>query len=107
MTYNIYLTHELIMETTKFYLPKNIKYSKEDFDRIDSINKTAGGKFFAVSGLIHLYGYKIAGEGIYSGFYDVINQDYYSKDCIKNAKIIEIGTECIYHSAIKPRMLRR
>lgn len=39
MNYHIYITHELIMKTTKLYLPKNIKYAKKDFDRIDSIKK--------------------------------------------------------------------
>ena len=107
MNYQIYITHELIMETTKFYLPKNIKYAKNDFDRINSIEKTARGKFFAVSGLIHLYGYKIAGDGLYSGFYDVINQQFYTKNNIKNATIIEHETECIYESPIKPKKLRR
>ncbi len=107
MNYHIYITHELIMETTKLYLPKNIKYAKKDFDRIDSIKKTARGKFIAISCLIHLYGYKIAGEGLYSGFYDVINQQFYTKDYIKNATIIEHETECIYESPVKPKKLRK
>ena len=107
MNYPIYITHELIKETTKLYLPKNIKYAEKDFDRIDSIEKTAGGKFVAVSGLLHLYGYKIAGEGFYSGFYDVINQQFYTKDNIKNATIIEHEAECIYESPVKPKKLRK
>ena len=107
MNYQIYITHELFMETTKFYLPKNIKYAKKDFDRIDSVKRTARGKFIAVSGLIHLYGYKIAGEGFYSGFYDVINQQFYTKDNIKDATIIEHETECIYESPVKPKKLRK
>ena len=107
MNYQIYITHELIKETTKLYLPKNIKYAEKDFDRIDSIEKTAGGKFVAVSGLLHLYGYKIAGEGFYSGFYDVINQQFYTKDNIKNATIIEHEAECIYESPVKPKKLRK
>ena len=107
MSYQIYITHELIMETTKFYLPRNIKYAKNDFDRIDFIRKTANGKFVAVNGLLHLYGYKIAGEGFYSGFYDVINQQFYTRDNIKNATIIEHETECIYESPIKPKKLRK
>ena len=107
MTYNIYLTHELIMEGHIFYLKKNIKYAKEDFDRIDSIKKTAVGNLYIVKGLIHLYGYKIAGEGPYSGFYDVINQQFYTKDYIKNATIIEIETECIYNSPVNPKRLRK
>ena len=107
MSYQIYITHELIMETTKFYLPRNIKYAKNDFDRIDFIRKTGNGKFVAVNGLLHLYGYKIAGEGFYSGFYDVINQQFYTRDNIKNATIIEHETECIYESPIKPKKLRK
>jgi hypothetical protein len=95
------------METRKVYLPKDAKYAKEDFDRIDSIKKTATGKFIAVKGLLHLYGYKIAGEGLYSGFYDVINQQFYTKDDIKNATIIENETECIYESPVKPKKLRK
>ena len=107
MNYPIYITHELIMDTTKLYSPKNIKYAKKDFDKIDSIVKTAGGKFFAVKGLIHLYGYKIAGEGFYSGFYDVINQQFYTKENIKNATIIEHESECIYESPVKPNKTRK
>ena len=107
MNYPIYITHELIMDTTKFYSSRNIKYAEKDFERIDSITKTARGKFFAVSGLIHLYGYKIAGEGIYSGFYDVINQQYYTRNKIKNATIIEHESECIYESPVKPKKLRK
>ena len=53
MNYPIYITHELIMETTKFYVPEEIKYAEKDFDRIDSIRKTALGNFIAVSGLVH------------------------------------------------------
>ena len=107
MSYQIYITHELIMETTKFYIPEEIEYAEKDFDRIDSVKRTARGKFIAVSGLIHLYGYKIAGEGFYSGFYDVINQQFYTKDNIKDATIIEHETECIYESPIKPKKLRK
>ena len=107
MNYHIYITHELIMETTKFYLPKNIKYAEKDFDQIDSIKKMAKGNFFAVRGLIHLYGYKIAGDSFYSGFYDVINQQYYTKDYIENATIIEHKSECIYNSPVKPKKLRK
>lgn len=107
MDYPIYITHELIMEKTKLYLPKNAKYAKEDFDRIDSIKKTPTGKFIAVKGLLHLYGYKIAGEGVYSGFYDVINQQFYTRDYIKDATIIEHETECIYESPVKPKRLRK
>ena len=44
MDYLIFITHELIMDTTKFYSPKNIKYAEKDFERIDSIKKTAIGK---------------------------------------------------------------
>ena len=106
MTYDIYLTHELIMHGHKYYLRKSIKYAEEDFDKIDSIEKTARGNYI-VRGTIHLWGYKIAGDGPYSGFYDVINQQYYTKNYIKDAEIIEIGTECIYHSPVKPKMLRK
>lgn len=107
MNYQIYITHELIMETTKLYSPENIKYAKKDFDRIDSVERTVKGNFFAVKGLIHLYGYKIAGEGFYSGFYDVINQHFYTRDYIKNATIIEHNAEFIYNSPVEPKKLRK
>ena len=107
MNYPIYITHELIMETTKFYVPEEVKYAKKDFDRIDSVRRTGLGKFIAVSGLLHLYGYKIAGDGFYSGFYDVINQHFYTKYNIKDATIIEHKSECIYESPVKPKKLRK
>ena len=107
MEYNIYITHELIMETSKLYLSEDIKYAKQDFDRIDSIEQTVKGNFSVVKGLIHLYGYKIAGDGVYSGFYDVINQHFYTRDYIKNATIIEHNSEFIYHSPVKPKKLRK
>ena len=94
------------METTKFYVPEEL-FDEKDFDRIDSIRKTALGNFIAVSGLVHLYGYKIAGGGFYSGFYDVINQHFYTKDNIKDATIIEHKSECIYESPVKPKKLRK
>ena len=107
MNYNIYLTHELIMEGHKCYSKNDIKYAERDFDRIDSIKKLTRGHFYIVKGLIHLYGYKIAGESPYCGFYDVINQEYYTRDYIKNAEIIEHSSEFIYHSPVKPKTLRK
>ena len=107
MNYQINITHELIMETSKTYLPRNVKKAKKDFDRIDSIKKSVRGKFIVVSGLLHLYGYKIAGEGFYNGFYDVINQQFYTKEDIKNATIIEHETECIYEPLRKIKRLSK
>ena len=105
MNYTIYITHELIMETTKLYNPRNFKSCERDFENIKSYSRSALGKFIFVTGTVHLYGYKIAGEGYYSGFFDVINQHFYTKDNIKNATIIE--HECIYASPVKPKKLRK
>ena len=104
MDYPIQITHELIMETTKYYPKEDIKYANEDFDRIDSILER--DNLIGVRGLIHLYGYKIAGDGLYNGFYDVINQRFYTSEFIKNATIIEEQGECIYNSPVKPSRLR-
>jgi hypothetical protein len=90
MNYPIYITHELIMETTKLYIPRNFKRCKHDFENIKCYRKSALGKFIIVEGTVHLSGYKIAGEGYYSGFFDVINQQFYTKDNIKNAAIENI-----------------
>ena len=107
MKTDIYITHELIMETSKLYAPNCLKYAKMDFDRIDYIEKSHNGTFHIVHGLIHLYGYKIAGDGYYGGFFDVINQQFYTRDYIKNATIIEHKDECIYTSPVEPRRLRK
>ena len=106
MGYPIYITHELIMEGSKLYTSLSSKHFKQDFDRIDSISRIDKDDFF-VKGRIHLYGYKIEGEGPYSGFYDVINQQIYTKENIKNATIIEHKDECIYDSPIRPKVLRK
>ena len=107
MNYPIYITHELIMETTILYKPRNFKKCERDFENIKSYRRTALGKFIVVTGTVHLYGYKIAGEGNYSGFYDVINQQFYTKDNIKNATIIEHESERIYASSVKLKKLRK
>ena len=107
MNNSIYITHELIMETSKCYRSKKIKDYKQDFERIDSIELSALKKFVIVKGIVHLYGYKIAGDGPYSGFYDVINQQLYTKDKIKNVKIIEHYSECICEAPVRPRKLRK
>ena len=82
MNYPIYITHELIMETSKCYSSKKYKNYEQDFEKVNSIERTALGKYVIVTGIVHLYGYKIAGEGPYSGFFDVINQQFYFKDKI-------------------------
>ena len=107
MSYSIYITHELIMETTRIYSRRNFKNCENDFEKIKSFKKSALGKFIMVEGTVHLYGYKIAGDGYYSGFYDVINQQLYTSDKIKNAIIIEHKSECIYESPLKTKRLRR
>lgn len=107
MKYPIHITHELIMETTKVYDSKNSKRCERDFEEIKSIRKSAVGKFIIAEGTVHLYGYKIAGDSPYSGFYDVINQQFYTKDSIKDATIIEHQSECIYESPVKPKRLRK
>ena len=107
MNYPIYITHELIMETTKIYNPRNFKKCERDFENIKSYRRTALAKFIVVEGTVNLYGYKIAGEGYYSGFFDVINQQFYTRDNIKNATIIEHESACIYDSPIKPKKLRK
>ena len=94
----IYISHELIMRTTKHYSLLHYLTAKNDFDDIESfeIVKWANGKrMIKIVGTIHLYGYKIAGETPYSGFYDVINDRFYGKDSIKNATIIEEKIESI------------
>jgi len=107
MNYPIYITHELIMETSKCYSSRKFKNYEQDFEKVNSIERTALGKFVIVTGIVHLYGYKIAGEGPYSGFFDVINQQFYFKDKIKNATIIEHQSECIYESPVRPRKLKK
>ena len=105
MEKQIYITHELIMKTTKYYSLKQRLIAQKDFDDIESLEivKFANGKkYIKIIGTMHLYGYKIAGDTPYSGFYDVINQQYYSKDNIENAKIIEEKTETIIY---KPKKL--
>ena len=101
----ILVTHEIIMEKTKCYTPEEIKNHAYviDFDRVDSIKITTSKDSYAVHGILHLFGYKVAGEKF--GFYDVINHQYYTKDYIKGAQIIEYSKESI--SEKRDSLIRR
>lgn len=107
MNYPVYITHELIMDVTMPCQRRKIRQCLKNFDNVKSIKKPNFGSLVFIEGTIHLYGYKIAGEGYYSGFFDVINQQFYTRDNIKNATIIEHESEYIYDSPIKPKKLRK
>ena len=84
-----YITHEMYLEKTTFFKTNHINKAYDYFESISSIERSGRGKFIIVTGIVHLYGNKIEGNGSLCGFYDVKNDRYYRKDEIENARIIE------------------
>lgn len=108
MKYKVCITHELVMRKTEIYGIDEAEYCKKDFDSIDDyhIGEFAGKPCIEITGIMHLYGHKVANDDSKYGFYDVINQRYYPYDAIESATITE-SKDTTYFSPVKPRVLRR
>ena len=74
---------------------------------INTFNKTGTGKHIVVEGYVRVYGYKIEGESLNCGFYDVFNRRLYSKKDIENATIVEHESTYLHNDTIVSRMLKR
>ncbi len=107
MQETIYVTHEMLIKTQRFYTKRELKKSKKDFETITSVRSTALEKYVVVEGTIRVYGYKIEGEGYNNGFYDVFNRRLYSKKEIENATITPYDRTFIQDNSILKRVLRR
>ena len=90
METNVIYTHELTINTTKIYEKGVLSIGgviNSEFERLDTIkplNSTTGQKFIEVSGLMHLYGYKVEN----GGFFDLKNLKYYPEF----SRIVQEGT---------------
>ena len=107
MEETIYVTHEMVIKTQRFYTQRELKKSKKDFETITSIRNTALKKYVVVEGTIRVYGYKIEGDGYNNGFYDVFNRRLYNKREIENATITPYDRTFIQDNSILKRVLRR
>ena len=107
MQENIYVTHEMLIKATRIYTLRQFKNCEKDFETINTINKTGTGKHIVVEGYVRVYGYKIEGEGLNCGFYDVFNRRLYSKKDIENATIVEHESTYFHNDTIVSRMLKR
>lgn len=107
MQEHIYVTHEMLIKTTRIYTLRQFKNCEKDFEIINTFNKTGTGKHIAVEGYVRVYGYKIEGEGLNCGFYDVFNRRLYSKKDIENATIVEHESTYLHNDTIVSRMLKR
>lgn len=107
MQEHIYVTHEMLIKTTRIYTLRQFKNCEKDFETINTFNKTGTGKHIVVEGYVRVYGYKIEGEGLNCGFYDVFNRRLYSKKDIENATIVEHESTYLHNDTIVSRMLKR
>lgn len=107
MQEHIYVTHEMLIKTTRIYTLRQYKNCEKDFETINTFNKTGTGKHIVVEGYVRVYGYKIEGEGLNCGFYDVFNRRLYSKKDIENATIVEHESTYLHNDTIVSRMLKR
>ena len=107
MEETIYVTHEMVIKTQRFYTRREFKRCKKDFETITAVKSTALEKYIAVEGTVRVYGYKIEGEGYNNGFYDVFNRRLYTKKEIKSATITPYDSTIIQDNSIISRVLRR
>ena len=107
MQEHIYVTHEMLIKTTRIYTLRQFKNCEKDFETINTFDKTGTGKHIVVEGYVRVYGYKIEGEGLNCGFYDVFNRRLYSKKDIENATIVEHESTYLHNDTIVSRMLKR
>lgn len=107
MKEHIYVTHEMLIKTTRLYTLSQFKNCDKDFETICSFKKTGTGRHIIVEGYVRLHGYKIDGEGPNSGFYDVFNHKLYTKKEIENATIIEKESTYLEDNSIIARILKR
>ena len=107
MQEHINVTHEMLIKTTRIYTLRQFKNCEKDFETINTFNKTGTGKHIVVEGYVRVYGYKIEGEGLNCGFYDVFNRRLYSKKDIENATIVEHESTYLHKETIVSRMLKR
>ena len=107
MQEHIYVTHEMLIKTTRLYTLTQFKNCEKDFETVCSFKKTGTGRHIMVEGYVRLYGHKIDGEGPNCGFYDVFNRRLYSKKDIQNATIVEHESTYLHNDTIISRILKR
>lgn len=87
----LFLTHELIVKDCQLYginHPKRLINQLQTYDSIENISltKISGNLYLELYGVRKMYGYKIEDDG----FYDLLNNRYYSKYEFERMQIIKL-----------------
>ncbi len=90
----IYVTHEVIVNSSRIYPAKKFKTGLNDFESIDSVSCSSKGNYVKIIGNLHLYGVMIQDFG----FYDVINDIFYPLESLENACVITRKSDFFFHS---------
>lgn len=105
MDLNIIYTHELTIYTTKIYEKGVLSIGgaiNAEFERLDSVkplSSTNGQKFVEVTGLMHLYGYKVEN----GGFFDLLNLKYYPEysKTVQEGNIKEVNPSTLKRNKVR------
>ena len=105
MDLNIIYTHELTINTTKIYEKGVLSIGgviNSEFERLDSVkplSSTNGQKFVEVTGLMHLYGYKVEN----GGFFDLLNLKYYPEysKMVQEGNIKEVNPSALKRNKVR------